>query len=163
MTKKQRLEPHEAWDVIEKMALEDDIERIAKMSDAEVDEELARGGFDPAKVRERAEALAAGARKRASRRRPWWPAAAAVTALAAGMAVVVGVAREDGRVTSGPPPAVQADRLRRDALAECRERRFTACERMLDEAKELDPGGERLPEVHDARTLLERQKNPPKP
>jgi hypothetical protein len=57
MTKK--LPPHEAWDAIEDMVLDDEAERVAKMSRAELDRDLAAKGLDPKAVRARGEALVA--------------------------------------------------------------------------------------------------------
>jgi len=99
--------PAEIWKEIVAEARDDEeIERLASLSDAAVDEELASAGFDVAKERAEAQAavdelergvvarrakeLEAGARARSlrppSRRRPlaFWLAAAAVAAMAAG-------------------------------------------------------------------------------
>jgi hypothetical protein len=54
-----KLPPHEAWDAIEDMVLDDEAERVAKMSRAELDRDLAAKGLDPKAVRARGEALVA--------------------------------------------------------------------------------------------------------
>jgi hypothetical protein len=53
MSTKKKLQPHEIWDALERASLEDEAERIAALSDAELDQELVRGGLDPEAVRAR--------------------------------------------------------------------------------------------------------------
>jgi hypothetical protein len=54
-----KIPPHEAWEKVEGMVLDDEVERVAKLGKAEVDEELAAKGVDPKALRARGEALAA--------------------------------------------------------------------------------------------------------
>jgi hypothetical protein len=59
MTKKRKLSPDEAWDAVEKGALDDEAERVASLSKDALDRELDAAGKDPAAVRARGAALAA--------------------------------------------------------------------------------------------------------
>jgi hypothetical protein len=81
MTRDQKRAPEEVWDALVKMALEEDVDDVSTLSDAELDAKLAAEGFDPKKIRERGREL--GAR------------------LAAGEAEPVGA----GWVSEPPPPA----------------------------------------------------------
>jgi DNA-directed RNA polymerase specialized sigma24 family protein len=101
---------------------------------------------------------------------------AARLAVGGGVVVVVvaiwSFSRQDadrGVVSSPPPPRTQevappssatprgrAAALRAIALDACTEQRWKACADGLDEAKKLDPSGESLPEVRDARDRIDR-------
>jgi hypothetical protein len=88
-------------------------------------------------------------------RRTWWVAGAAAAAVVAALAIPTAVP-----VTSPPPPKPQppaqhAAALRREALAACDAQRYRECAERLDEARSLDPEGERAPEVMAARRLLQ--------
>ena len=54
-----KLPPHEAWDRAVENLLDDEAERVAKLTDEEVDRDLARKGVDPKAIRAKGEALAA--------------------------------------------------------------------------------------------------------
>ncbi|HEX8794248.1 MAG TPA: hypothetical protein VF765_25065 [Polyangiaceae bacterium] len=107
----------------------------------------------------------------ASRSRRAW-IAAGVVAAAAGAA---GIAAEIGRPHRGteeirpeppapaPAPLEQAALLRRQALAACDVRDFSACSAKLDEAKRLDPAGESDPRVVAARAAVEASTAAPQP
>jgi hypothetical protein len=56
---KKKLPPDEAWDALERSALRDEAERVNKLSDAQLDEELRRKGRDPEALRARGASLAA--------------------------------------------------------------------------------------------------------
>jgi len=49
--------PDQAWNALEKMSVEDEVDRVLGLSEAELDAELAAGGVDPKRVRERGNAL----------------------------------------------------------------------------------------------------------
>ncbi len=147
--------PAEIWKELAAEARDDEeIERLASLSDAALDEELAAGGFDVAKERAEAQAvvdelergvvarrakeLEAGARARSlrppSRRRPlaFWLAAAAVAAMAAGglvYALTHPVAPPAPHVvpvpSSAPAPESPSERL--IAASELRKHAFAAC------------------------------------
>src|SRR6516162_6173510 len=57
-TKKKRA-PEEAWDALEKMELDDEVDRVLGLSDKELDDELAKAGADPQRVRDRGRTVAA--------------------------------------------------------------------------------------------------------
>jgi hypothetical protein len=59
MSKKPKLAPHEAWDALEKMGLDDEAERVGALSYADLDGELEGAGIDPKALRARGAALAA--------------------------------------------------------------------------------------------------------
>src|SRR5258708_16548715 len=114
MSTKRKLPPHEAWDVLGKMALHDEAERVASLSDAELDSELQEKGFDPKALRERGAALAEKLRaasaappvpqapvKRTLPTRARWAALAAATMAAPGTAVAIPTPDSAG---NSPPP-----------------------------------------------------------
>jgi hypothetical protein len=49
--------PDQAWKTLEKMSVDDEVDRVLGLSDAELDAELAAGGVDPKRVRERGNEL----------------------------------------------------------------------------------------------------------
>jgi hypothetical protein len=59
MTRDPKLPPDEAWDAVEKTALGEEAERVAKLSDAALDAELGKNDVDAQALRERGAALAA--------------------------------------------------------------------------------------------------------
>jgi hypothetical protein len=164
----------EAWDALEQMSVDDEVDRVLSLSDEELDAELARGGVDPDKVRARGEALAARmatsdvqrpenvvrlentkrpdkGRAPASLRVRWvaWLAAAAVSGSAATFAVV----NANPGLVAHPPPPPDAARLREDGLTACDRHDWARCLELLDQAKELDPEGDRSPHIQDARRI----------
>jgi DNA-directed RNA polymerase specialized sigma24 family protein len=62
-----------------------------------------------------------------------------------------------------PDDAEQARTLREQALRECRERAWKDCLRDLDAARELDPIGDRAPDVERSREEAERALRAPEP
>jgi hypothetical protein len=58
MSSKKKLSPHETWDGLEKQSLADEAARVAKLSDAELNAELAAHGVDPKAIRAKGAALA---------------------------------------------------------------------------------------------------------
>ena len=86
------------------------------------------------------------------RRRPMAAiVAAGVTVAAAGGAVVAYVG--GGGVGS---PAPDAQEVRREGLDACRDRSWQRCLEKLDRARELDPDGDRAPDVQKARRAARR-------
>jgi hypothetical protein len=53
-----RRTPEETWKALEKLAAEEEAERISELSDEQLDAELREGGFDPARVRAEGAAFA---------------------------------------------------------------------------------------------------------
>lgn len=71
--------------------------------------------------------------------------------------------------TANPsPPPVESDLVaatnakRDDAFTACDEARWALCDRLLDEAKKLDPAGESDPRVLRARAAADRGQHPDK-
>jgi DNA-directed RNA polymerase specialized sigma24 family protein len=67
--------------------------------------------------------------------------------------------REDSSMTGGGAPSgaqVEAAYARSRAAGECHDRDFAACERDLDEARAIDPRGDRSPEVRAMRDAIEQ-------
>jgi hypothetical protein len=58
MSSKKTRPPHEVWEALEKESLADEAARVAKLSDAELDAELASHGLDPKALRAKGAALA---------------------------------------------------------------------------------------------------------
>jgi hypothetical protein len=179
----RRLQPDEAWDALEKMALDDEAERVGALSDEEIDAELASEGLDPKALRARGAALAAklkaavpapvvelGVKARLPARKRWVALLAAATLAAVALAVavptVVIIAERrglwPGDTMVSAPPRKDAAELRRDALIACHEQRWHDCLRGLDEARGLDPKGEESQDVKDARREIEDALGPPK-
>jgi len=176
-TEKKKLAPDEAWDALEQMAIDDEVERVLALSDEDLDAELRKTGANPERVRQRGEDLGrrlAGERE-ASRtgvastsRRRWvaWLAAATlgaavvgVVAMNAGTVVAwfrpVPIGPDDaGLVPRQPPPQELAESLRGRARSECRRGELDGCRRDLDEASALDPAGEARPEVVELRRTI---------
>jgi hypothetical protein len=182
-TKKKKLAPDEAWDALEQMAIDDEVERVLALSDEDLDEELRKTGVHPGRVRQRGEDL--GRRLEAERaarkattgrpgpadpsRRRWvaWLAAAAMGAAVAGVlgmnagAVVAWfrpappIGPDDGGMVPRPPsPRELAEALRWRARGECDRGDLGECQRDLDEAGRLEPAGEARPEVVEMRRVL---------
>jgi hypothetical protein len=180
MSTGRKLPPHKAWDAVEKMALEEEAERVAALGDEELDAELRREGLDPKAVRVRGEALAARLKAKApapvvplpvaaSARRRWVvllaAAAIAIVPLAIFVPMVVLPIVRGGDIgpdrDASPSPQQRAAWMRRDALRACAELRWTECERGLDEAKPLDPAGENRQDVREARQSIDEALRPP--
>ncbi len=181
MTRNPKLPPDEAWDAVEKTALGDEAERVAKLSDAALDAELENKNVDARALRERGAALAAklmaakGTTATAQpakapaaapvllaprrSRRAAWLAAAALVAIS-GLLYLMTV---PAVVAWFRPEPIAPDReqivsarerawkLREEGLASCRASLWTTCLEKLDQAKDLDPAGETDPRIAKAR------------
>jgi hypothetical protein len=182
-TPKKKLAPHEAWDALEKMELDDEVERVLALSDEDLDEELRKTGVHPGRVRQRGEDLGRrleaqrGARKATtgrpgpaapSRRRSiaWLAAAAVAVAVAVVFAMNAGtvvawfrpgppIGPDGGGMVPQPPsPQELAQALRWRARGECDRGALVECQRDLDEARGLEPAGETRPEVVEMRRVI---------
>jgi hypothetical protein len=60
-----------------------------------------------------------------------------------------------------PTPFQQAEELRVEAVSACETRQWDACEKLLDEAQELDPMSKWDGRVNQARTDIEAARNAP--
>lgn len=180
---KKKLAPHEAWDALEKMELDDEVERVLALSDEDLDEELRKTGVNVERVRQRGEDLGRrleaerGERKATTgrpgpaapsrRRSVAWLAAAAIAAAVAGVLAMnagtvvawfrpgLPIGPDDGGMVPRPPsPQERAEALRWRARGECDRGDLVECQRDLDEARGLEPAGETRPEVVEMRRVL---------
>jgi len=162
---KKKRTPEEAWKALEKIAVQDEAERVAELSDAELDAELRAEGFDPPRVRARGAAIAdelmrRGARTRQKvnpprRRRTSWTVALVAAALAA--AGIAGAAILSLPHRRAPTTEDRAAQLRREAAEACAEALWGRCEDKLDEARALDPAGDSDPVVGALRRLAQER------
>ena len=164
------------WDTIERAADKGELSRLESLSDKELEEELRRGGIDPEKahriVREelakagygKAPASAVGLRVvggtgaagektpvRSGRVRVWAWVSGSVATMAAAAGVVMQLMAGPELVSQAPPDK-DARELRAEAAASCEKQAWEECARMLDKAREIDPGGEK-----DSRVVEERK------
>jgi hypothetical protein len=190
MNRDRKIAPDEAWDAVERMALDDEAKRIESLSAGALDAELDRQGFDPQALRARGAALAARLAKGGNASeaqdvsgpvpklraiaRPWAHARAiawtAGAALAAAALAAIAMNRTDGVVVNrdigpdtldgdiakkpDPSPKEVATKLRYEAYDLCDSTFWAACEKKLDEAKNLDPAGESGLGVQAARQAV---------
>ena len=186
---KKKLAPHEAWDALEKMAVDDEVERVLALSDEALDAELEKGSANPARVRQRGEDLGRrlaqerdASRRRASAapsRAPWvaWLVAASlggatVTVVATNYGAIMARFRpvpigpdDGGSLPRRTPDQELAAQLRSRAYSDCTLEWFVACRQKLDQARDLNPAGEASSDVMELRkTLAEHEKpeTPPK-
>ena len=161
--------PRVKWETIERVAAKADADRIEAMSEEELDAMLGNAGFDAGA----ADRAAAGALAR-RRRRPRW----VVPAIAAAVVLVLLLAwkrREVVAWLTGTPEPISPDRwdvpreptreeraetLRGEAFAACARSEWEACLVELDQAKELDPGGDGDPRVTRARDAIRQAPEP---
>jgi hypothetical protein len=168
-----------SWRTIERVADEANSERLEAKSVEQLDEELRAAGFaddaaDALLDAALASAPAAVSRDRAPApppaRRSWRPSPAVVVVAAAVIAVVVYAFFRNREEPIAPdrwsPPAdavvraKQAAELRAQALGDCDQGRWVACEQQLDRARTLDPAGEADAKVQDARKRIDAAKHP---
>lgn len=99
----------------------------------------------------------AAVRQRVSRMRRWmkeqWAIELALVAALALVGVMVWqtLRKSSSETPRAETPEEQARDIRKGALRACEERAFEECMRGLDRARELDPEGDRAPEVQGAR------------
>jgi hypothetical protein len=167
--------PEEAWDALEQMRVDDEVDRVLGLSEAQLDAELKDAGADPAKVRARGEAIGreldakraatkkhvnGGAGKDVPAKPEKGPSGLRRRWIAWGVPAVAAAGWLAFQLTSRPPlvahPAPTAAELRDEGLAACTRSDFTECAKKLDEAKELDPDGERAPRIVKAREDIAR-------
>ncbi len=181
----EKLPPDEAWNALERMVLEDEAERVGKLSDAELDRELAAKGIDPAAADAQADALLARleARKAAPaggsvvalppkrspparapsnvvRLLPWMAAAALAAAilffLAQPRTPGEPIARGTSSPSAPPTPLQLAATLRDQAIIACDEGRWVDCRDRLLQASRLDPAGDAEPRIAALRERAQK-------
>jgi hypothetical protein len=162
------------WRFIEKLLADEDVERLDRASDEDVERQMREQGVRAHRVPS-AEELLSEVERRAGNERPaqaseggavvqplrrkrWipWLVAAAIGALS----VLVVLRPRDQPDAGGMPRQEQADALRRQAFIACGEARWAWCERQLDEAKGLDPKGDTEPRVVAARRAIDAALHP---
>jgi hypothetical protein len=182
-TPKKKLAPDEAWDALQQLAADDEVERVLALSDEDLDDELRKTGVNPERVRQRGEDLARrleteravrgtttgrpGLAAPSRRRSVAWVATAALAAAVAGVfAMNAGpvvawfrpgpaIGPDDAGMGPRPPsPQELAQALRWRARGECDRGDLGECQRDLDEARGLEPAGETRPEVVEMRRVI---------
>jgi hypothetical protein len=180
---KHRLTPEEVLDAIEDADAADEAARILALSDGDLDRELYEAGLDPDAVRARGRKIGERAMRFAGERSAdgdaWVTAAPpaprrsvpprwSVLLAAALAAVVVGGApfavrllskpddrpiqnRPDASPTPTAAPSPQP--IRERALEACDRQQWAECLNGLDEARMLDPAGDRDPRIQVARRV----------
>jgi hypothetical protein len=190
MSEPRRLPPHEAWDAVADMAIDEEARRLEGLTREELDREVAATGRDPAAERAKGAALAAkllaeraartdqGAGARAPEARPavsrlprrlWLLAAALAVAVVFALEGSTIVAWIEGPPAPSigptperePPPTVVAARARAEAQDACQKGLWGLCAGKLDEAKALDPAGEALPDTQALRSAIEEHTHLP--
>lgn len=160
--------PEETWDALEKMALDDEVERVLALSDEQLDAELKDSGLDPQRVRERGQALGEklrGEHKSSApparpvpragvgetppprarvfvMKRARWVAALAAALSATGIAVMSGPVLVGHPHTPSQADVAKAQELRTRSMPECVAGHWQACLDGLNAALALDPNGE---------------------
>jgi hypothetical protein len=164
--------PEETLAAIESQAADDDMDDVLAMTPEERRRELAAAGFDLAATAAKAEALHAAAqvptsavvvplRPRRTLRVVMLLAAALTIA-----AVATILARRDPQVahfhpdtpspSDEPTPAQRnAAELRKQAAAACDAKKIAECVDRMNEARDLDPAGDTLPEAKAIRERIE--------
>jgi hypothetical protein len=178
----------QAWKALEKMSVDDEVDRVLGLSDAQLDAELAAGGVDPKRVRQRGDALGeqlealiaakAKAHAKATNGHPAAPAEpqghsggpegvadarpkvvpfrrarwVALMAATLGGGAVVAMSVGGGVTGSTLDPA---NELRATASKDCAAGRWRACLDGLNQAKELDPDGDRTDAIREERRIAE--------
>lgn len=163
MTGRSKPTASEAWDAIDEASFRAEVDRVNAMSDAEVEAELVKDGFDPADLRsEPAKAAPVPVSSPAPapppaqvRRLPvrgrvlTWLAAAAMI-----VAVVGTMWRRNDDVTKSP--VEYAARMRKEAEASCGKAQWRTCLDDLRRADEADPAGAGDPKVQELRKKAEQ-------
>ena len=176
-------DPARGWMFVEKLLAEEaeeEVERVAKLTDEALDAEIRERGGDPERV-PTAEHYLAKAKARAATtaapapatpapatpapathpgapvvriRRRWRTALIVLAAAFAGAFVIVYVATAPPPVAAPPTPKEEAEGEREIAVASCAEKDWRACKKYLDRAAALDPAGESEPRVQKARAEI---------
>jgi hypothetical protein len=179
VTTRDKPTEREAWDAIDEASFRAEVDHIVAMTDEEVEADLVKAGFDPAK-------LAAPQAKEAAQKDPAQKAedAEVAAALAAAetdakparvrrlpfrgrMAVWLVAAAVGGGAAATMAPGLtghgdsrssieRAEALRKDARAACAKAQWRTCLERLDEADRVDPGGASDANVKALREQAER-------
>ena len=145
--------PGDVFERIEEQDADDEARRILAMDDAELDRELAAGGFDPVAVREKGRALGESL-MRAAKRARLVKGAKVGAVVGAVVAIAIGAAwllRPPAPLPIGPEPPSPSvvpkagpspRELRLEAMNACDARQWDRCVELLDQAAAVDPAGD---------------------
>jgi Flp pilus assembly pilin Flp len=164
-------------EVLDEIRAEEELEELAAMDPAVLEKELVDSGYDPARLEARIAAareaayakpagevvqLSAARAKKAAARTHW-----GLLAAAASVALIAGFSGEHYLATSMPATTVtyatvgkplspweRAAPLRRQALRACAQGYYGECSDALDEARNIDPEGEKDAAVQAARVAI---------
>jgi hypothetical protein len=172
-----KLTAEEMWDALDDATVDATIEQALAQSPEERRRDVAAAGFDLNEVDAKADALFASVPVRiptaapapallaapvaAIKRRRLRPAVvvSAALALAAGVALVIVAQQESPIVTSPPPSNADSARAHRlEAKEACKQQQWERCLEELDEARKVDPDGDRAPEVQELRRRASGQR-----
>jgi hypothetical protein len=151
----KQIDPAKGWAYVEKLIEKDEPRPVPS-----VDDFLAKAALKATAKATEAEPAAPGAGSAEpppARNKPltWWrrrAAAIAVAVAAAGGGVAYVAANQLPLVGA----AAEASSLRKEALVACQQQDWATCKAKLDDARDLEPNGEDLPEVRDARAKIAR-------
>jgi hypothetical protein len=150
------LDALDAWD--EDDAIDAEMERVLAMTPEGRESELRAAGVDL--KAERVKALegrgkAIRAVPRRSVLRLLMPLAAVLAGLLGVLVVVGRMSPSRDVVDTAPRPPPRANELRKEAFAACDAQRWEECLQKLDEARKMDPDGEREARVQEYRHRAE--------
>jgi hypothetical protein len=159
--------PAQAWDALENMAFDDEVDRVLALSDEQLDAELKESGLDPQRVRERGQALGEQLRSEHKSsvadarpvpapprarvlvtKRVRWVAALAAALSATGIAMMSGPVLVGHSHAPSKADLEKAQELRTRAMPECVAGHWQACLDGLNAAHALDPDGESVEARH---------------
>jgi hypothetical protein len=153
----EKKKAREVWEAIDETSFRAEVDRVNAMSDAEVEAELLKEGFDPADLGSSAgETASPPATTAPVRRLPLarrfapWAAAAAVALLLGGVAAL----KKSDDVTR--TPAEHAAALRESAREACAKAQWRTCLDRLDKADKYDAVGADDPRVRSLRHEAEQ-------
>jgi hypothetical protein len=157
--------PHEVLTTIfEQVKLDEINQELDDMSDEDIAKDLEAAGYTQAQIDKAFEKQQKmlddlSAEEKRERRRQ---VASYVGGLATAAAVVLAVRTRSTpetfpTATSAATTQATPETLRKDAFEACGRGHWAECERKLDDAKALDPDGERDPDVRNARKLLQNR------
>jgi hypothetical protein len=167
--------PEEILKILEDQALEDEIEEVAKMSDAQLDDALRVAGIAPNAVRAAGREIGTQATRGAPQQAPpeawvsapptapsrsvgaWWRVPLAAALAAAAIAATIYAAGHMGQRDASPieigpdgSSTAPAERIRVSALEACDRGQWQECVDGLSVARSLDPAGDADPRVQAA-------------
>ena len=156
-----KLSPEEILRSIEETSIDDEMDRALSMTDEERRAELRAAGYDLDELHAQADALH---KRIVDGRRPRRTTTVRVLTLLAAtlgvLGVVVGVMPQVRDFlhpvnVAGRRKPTPADAMREKAFLACDAQRYNECLRLLDEARAMDPNGDRTSQVKEYRQKAE--------